>query len=71
MAWAIFHRTIHMNGAQRSPRSKVGFMASPAPVPQEFPRDFIDFAVAKGAAERVPSPSSGAKKALKRATKRA
>lgn len=71
MAWAIFHRTIHMNGAQRTPKSKIGFMATAAIVPQEFPQDFIDFAVAQGAAERVPSPSSEAKKALKRATKRA
>jgi len=70
MAWAIFHRTIHMNGAERTPKSKFGFMAHASPVPQEFPQDFIDFAVTKGAAEQVPSPSREAKKALRR-TKRA
>lgn len=66
MAWAIFNRTIHMNGAERKPKSKVGFMANPLPAPQEFPQDFIDFAVARGAAEHVPSPAREAKKALKR-----
>jgi len=71
MAWAIFYRTVHMNGAQRVPKSKFGFMAEPSPVPQEFPQDFIDFAVARGAAEKVPSPSREGKRALKRATKRA
>ncbi len=66
MAWALFYRTVHMNGAQRTPKSKIGFMASPGPVPQEFPSDFIDYAVSIGAAERVPSPSREAKRALKR-----
>ena len=70
MGWAIFHRTSHMNGAERTPKSKFGFMANPSPVPQAFPQDFIDYAVAQGAAEQVPSPNSEAKKALKR-TKRA
>lgn len=66
MAWAIFFRTIHMNGAHREPKSKVGFSANPSPSPQEFPRDFIDYAVARGAAERVPSPTSTDARALKR-----
>lgn len=68
MAWAIFYRTIHMNGAQRVPKSKFGFMANAAPVPQEFPQDFIEFAVARGAAEKVPSPTKGGKRAIKRNT---
>lgn len=66
MAWAIFYREVHMNGAQRTPKSRFGFMATPAPIPQEFPQDFIDYAVAKGAAEQVPSPGREAKRALKR-----
>lgn len=66
MAWAIFYRTIHMNGAHRVPKSKFGFMANAAPVPQEFPQDFIEYAVARGAAERVPSPSKSRKRAIKR-----
>lgn len=68
MAWAIFNRAVHMNGTQRVPKSKYGFMASAAPVPQEFPLDFIEFAVARGAAERVPSPSKSGKRAIKRNT---
>lgn len=67
MAWAIFYRTTHMNGAQRKPKSKFGFMAEPSPLPQQFPQDFIDFAVAKKAAEPVPSPNS---REVKRATRR-
>jgi hypothetical protein len=66
MAWAIFYRTVHMNGAQRVPKSKFGFMANAAPVPQQFPQDFVDFAVARGAAERVPSPSKSAANRLKK-----
>lgn len=66
MAWAIFSRTIHMNGAQRTPKSRFGFMASASVKPQEFPQDFIDYAVSKGAATKVPSPNREAKRVLKR-----
>lgn len=66
MPWAIFNRTIHMNGAERTPPSKFGFMANASPVPQEFPQDFIDFAVSKGAAELLPSPTKEAKRAIRR-----
>lgn len=66
MAWAIFTRTIHMNGAQREPKSKIGFMANPSPYPQEFPQDFIDYAASKGAAKRVPSPKRDTKRANRR-----
>lgn len=68
MAWAIFNRTIHMNGAQREPKSKVGFMAKPSAEPQQFPQDFIEFAVASGAAENVDSPNR--ETAPKRTTRR-
>lgn len=68
MAWAIFFRTIHMNGANRVPKSKVGFSANAAPTPQEFPKDFIEFAVSKGAAEEVPSPKRADARAFKRKT---
>lgn len=69
MAWAIFSRTIHMNGAQRQPKSKVGFSADAFEMPQEFPRDFIDYAVSKGAATLVPSPDRTEARAIKRARK--
>jgi hypothetical protein len=66
MAWAIFYRTVHMNGAQRKPKSRFGFMAEAAPIPQEFPQDFIDYAVSLGAAEGVPPPTREGKRAIKR-----
>lgn len=71
MAWAIFNRMIHMNGSQRVPKSKVGFMAKASPEPQQFPSDFIEFAVACGAAEKVPSPQREVTKRAKRRGKRA
>lgn len=66
MAWAIFFRTIHMNGAHRTPKSASGFSADPSPVPQQYPQDFIDYAVSKGAAEKVPSPNATEARAFKR-----
>lgn len=44
--------------------SRVGFNAKPQPVPQEFPRDFVDYAVGMGFAEEVPSPTREAKRAM-------
>lgn len=67
MAWMIVHREVNWS----RPRSIYSFNAKPAPVPQEFPHDFVDHAVATGRAERVAAPSSAAKKALRRATQRA
>lgn len=69
MAWAMFFRTIHMNGAHRAPKSKVGFSANAGPLPQEYPQDFIDYAVSKGAAEQVPSPTRSDARAIKRKSK--
>lgn len=68
MAWAIFFRTIHMNGANREPKTNVGFSANAAPTPQEFPQDFIEYAVARGAAEKVPAPKRTDARAFKRKT---
>ena len=65
MAWMLVHRSINMDGSKRVPKSKVSFGAVPGPVPQEFPQDFVDYAVSKGAAERVSSPRREAKKTLK------
>lgn len=69
MAWAIFHREVHMSGSQRMPKTKVGFRALPSPVPQQFPRDFVDYAVSIGAAKRVPSPRREAASASKRSNR--
>lgn len=70
MAWAIFHRTVHMNGSQRVPKSRVGFSAQPSPEPQQFPHDFIEYAVSVGAATEIPPPGADGKR-TKRRSKRA
>ena len=54
MAKAVFHREFHL-------RSKLwpgGWGAKPGPQVQSFPREFIDAAVARGAATRVPTLST-------------
>lgn len=65
MAWMLVHRAINLDGRKRNPPSKISFGAIPGPVAQEFPQDFVDYAVSKGAAVRVPSPKREVKKALK------
>lgn len=57
MAWAIFTKECHLSGNDRTPKSRFGFGAFANIQPQQFPREFIDYAVARGAAEEVPSPS--------------
>ncbi len=57
MAWAKFNREFHMSGTQRNPRSVIGFAAYASEQPQQFPKDFIDFAVSCGAAEAVEAPN--------------
>lgn len=59
MAKAIFHRRFHWN----RPKAGFGFAASPSEKPQSWPRDFIDAAVAAGAATKVPPARSKAGKA--------
>lgn len=54
MAKAIFQREFHWRRAGHKKWLGVGFGARPSPAPQHFPRDFIDAAVAAGAAEAVP-----------------
>lgn len=49
MAKAIFHRDFNWS----RPKG-LGFGAKAGPQPQSFPRDFIDRAVAAGAATEVP-----------------
>jgi hypothetical protein len=50
MAKAIFEREFNYSSRSRN----VGWSAKPSPKPQSFPREFIDAAVAAGAARRVP-----------------
>lgn len=53
MAWAVFSQECHMGSAPGRP----GYGASPSPEPQQFPRVFIDHAVAAGAAVEVQPPN--------------
>ena len=61
MAWAIFTRRINWT----RPKSPHTFEAYPSENPQSKPRDFIDAAVALGAAVEVSPPDSAEAKALK------
>jgi hypothetical protein len=63
MAWVLVFREINY----RRPNSRFSFNLKPSPVPQEWPRDVCDYAVSKGAAEQVPSPTPERKRAIKRA----
>jgi hypothetical protein len=51
MPHAIFKREVNWS----RPRSIYSFNAKASPEPQERPRDFIDYAVAKGWAVEVPA----------------
>lgn len=57
MAWAIFTNECNLSGALRRPPSAIGFGAKPSSEPQQFPRDFIDYAVRAGAAKEVDAPA--------------
>lgn len=52
MAMAIFSREFNW----RRPRSVYSFNAKPLPQPQSFVHDFVDAAIAAGAAIRVKPP---------------
>jgi len=54
MAWAVFHKEFNW----RRPRSKYSFNAKPSPEPQSRVHDFVDAAVAAGAAT-LPATNSG------------
>lgn len=49
MPHAIFHREVNWS----RPNSVFSFNAKPHPDPQERPRDFVDYAVARGWATEV------------------
>lgn len=65
MAWMIVYREVNWS----RPKSLYSFNAKPSPVAQDFPHDFVDYAVSIGRAEKVPSPHRDAKRAIKRATR--
>lgn len=54
MAWAIFTREFNW----RRPASKFSFNAKPSSEPQSRVHDFVDAAVAAGAATRFPPPTA-------------
>ncbi len=58
MAWAVFHQEVNWS----RPKCRFGFRALPKPEPQQFPHDFIDYAVSTGRAVRAPSPGRRKKK---------
>ncbi|MDR6757838.1 hypothetical protein J2Y48_003135 [Mycoplana sp. BE70] len=67
MAWMI----VHAEGNFRRPRSIYSFNFKPSPEPQERPRDVVDYAVAKGLATEVPSPTREQAKAIRQRRNRA
>lgn len=56
MSWAIFSDRFDW----RRERSRFSFTALPSENPQQFPRDMIAAAVAKGKAKEADSPRGGA-----------
>lgn len=57
MAWAIFKQDVHWS----RPKCRFGFFAKAKPEPQQFPHDFIEYAVSKGwAVKAMPPKREGA-----------
>lgn len=52
MAWMLVRKEVNWS----RPKSKFSFNARPKPEPQCFPRDFVEYAVSTGWAEKVPPP---------------
>lgn len=52
MAWMVVHQEVNWS----RPKCKFSFNAKPKPEPQQFPHDFVDYAVSIGRATRVQSP---------------
>jgi len=61
MAWAIFR----VESNWQRPRSRYSFNAKASGIPQQRPRDFVDFCVSKGWAEEVPSPTKTEAEAIR------
>lgn len=66
MAWAVFR--VECNWSR--PKSVYSFNAKASPVPQQRPRDFVDYCVSKGWAEEVPPPTRAEAEAIRPKRKR-
>lgn len=66
MAWMIAHQECNWS----RPRCKFSFNAHASPMPQERPRDFVDYCVSKGWAEHYPSPNKAEAEAIRPKRKR-
>lgn len=53
MAWMVVHQEVNWS----RPKCKFSFNARPKPEPQNFPHDFVDYAVSTGRATKVPTPN--------------
>ena len=67
MAWMVVHAEINF----RRKGTVYSFNAKPKPIPQQFPRDFVDYAVEMGFADEVPSPNQAEARAIKGASSKA
>ncbi|MBA4797020.1 MAG: hypothetical protein H2043_06430 [Rhizobiales bacterium] len=63
MAWMIVLQEV--NWAR--PKSMLSFNAKPKDVPQEWPRDFVDYAVSIGRAKKCANPDRAAARRAKEA----
>ena len=63
MAWMIVTADHECNWSR--PKSVYSFNAKPSPVPQQRPRDFVNYCVSKGWAEEVPSPTKTEAEAIR------
>jgi hypothetical protein len=61
MAWAIFNRESNW----QRPGSRYSFNAKASALPQQRPRDFVEYCVSKGWAEEVPSPTKAEAEAIR------
>lgn len=62
MAWAVFHREFNWS----RPKSRFSFNAKVSETPQSRVHDFVDAAVAAGAATRVPMTAAKAPRKTRR-----
>ncbi|TIN10481.1 MAG: hypothetical protein E5Y14_11010 [Mesorhizobium sp.] len=53
MAWAVFHKESNWS----RPNCRFSFNAHASDLPQQRPRDFVDYCVGRGWAEHYPPPN--------------
>jgi hypothetical protein len=66
MAWAVFHRESNWS----RPNCRFSFNAHASDVPQQRPRDFVDYCVSKGWAKNYSPPNKAEATAIKSKRKR-